>query len=135
MEATDLYVRKMNRKRTHKNISWGKPSKSFNVIWEVVSEVPIGKVTTYGDVARLCGLPGQARLVGYALHHLPENMKIPWHRVINSQGRISFPPSSSYNRIQRKLLKAEGIRFDGDRVMLMKYQWLRDSMINYGSTQ
>jgi methylated-DNA-protein-cysteine methyltransferase-like protein len=126
LAALAVYVRTMKQK--YKSAGLGKPSKSFAEIWDVVAVIPRGKVTTYGDIARLCGLPGQARLVGYALHNLPEKLKIPWHRVINSQGKISFPPSSRYNNIQRKLLQKEGIKFIGNRVLLQNYRWLRDSV-------
>jgi methylated-DNA-protein-cysteine methyltransferase-like protein len=118
----------MNHLKFRNNTRQSKSSESYNLIWSLIAEIPRGKVMTYGDIARLCGLPGQARLVGYALHNLPGNIKIPWHRVINSQGRISFPPTSRYSKIQRKLLQAEGIKFAGDKVALAKYRWLYDVM-------
>ena len=59
---------------------------SHNRIFEVVRRIPAGRVLTYGDVAALAGLPGHARLVGYALHALPPGTTVPWHRVINARG-------------------------------------------------
>ena len=122
----------MKRKKACKMTGRGRTSYSFAEIWDVVAEIPRGKVATYGEIARLCGLPGQARLVGYALHHLPENMNIPWHRVINSQGKISFPPSSHYNNLQKKLLQKEEIKFTGDKVLLQNHRWPHDVAFNDG---
>ncbi len=98
---------------------------SFRVIWRTVARIPRGKVASYGDVARASNLPGRARLVGYALRGLPPGMEIPWHRVINSQGRISFPPRSSpYNR-QREMLVSEGIVFKNGKVDMKQFGWKR----------
>jgi methylated-DNA-protein-cysteine methyltransferase-like protein len=83
-----------------------------------VCRVPPGRVTTYGTVGFLAGCP--ARVVGYALHHLPKTThEVPWQRVINARGGIS-----TYGDEQRRLLEAEGIVFD-DRglVDLMRWGW------------
>lgn len=80
-------------------------------IWQVIALIPRGKVATYGDIARHAGLPGGARRVGYALRNLPAGTRIPWHRVINAQGRLSLPPDSASGRSQRERLQAEGIEF------------------------
>ena len=97
---------------------------NYQRIYEVVRKIPLGKVATYGQVARLAGLGGHARQVGYALHNLPENSGIPWQRVINARGEISFPPDSPHWHLQRVLLEAEGIRFDeNDKVSLPCYRW------------
>jgi methylated-DNA-protein-cysteine methyltransferase-like protein len=80
-------------------------------IWQVVALIPSGKVATYGDVARQAGMPGAARRVGMALRRLPAGTRIPWHRVINAQGRISFPDGSASRYTQRERLEAEGISF------------------------
>ena len=77
------------------------------IVWDVVRQVPTGKVSTYGEIARLCGFMRQARFVGQALHNLPPNSNVPWHRVINSQGRISFPRNQAGYRTQKKLLEKE----------------------------
>ena len=58
-------------------------------IHAVVSRIPRGRVATYGQVARIAGLPGQARLVGYALHALPAGTSVPWQRVVNAQGALN----------------------------------------------
>ena len=84
-------------------------------IWQVVALIPAGKVATYGDVARMAGLPGAARRVGAALRRLPEDSRIPWHRVINAQGRISLPEGSVSRLIQREQLQAEGMMKKGKK--------------------
>ncbi|GAB3281236.1 MGMT family protein [Parahaliea aestuarii] len=92
-------------------------------IWQVVASIPPGEVSTYGDVARFAGLPGAARRVGYALRQLPPGSKVPWHRVINSQGRISLPAGSAGEYTQRERLEAEGVRVCGGKVALGRFRW------------
>ncbi len=89
----------------------------------MVAAIPPGKVATYGQVARLAGMDGQARLVGYALHATPSTIAIPWQRVINSRGRISFPPDDPRHARQKALLLSEGITFTHNRIDLDLYQW------------
>lgn len=99
------------------------PTDTYERIWNVIAQIPYGKVANYGQIARIAGLGRRARLVGYALHSTPDGTDLPWHRVINAQGRISFPDgSSSYSR-QRNLLESEGIVFVGSRVDLTVYRW------------
>jgi methylated-DNA-protein-cysteine methyltransferase-like protein len=91
-------------------------------IHKVVSRIPHGRVATYGQVARIAGIPGQARLVGYALHALPAGTRVPWQRVVNAQGGISTP--GGHDSVQRRLLEREGIRFDSrGRIPLDSFQW------------
>ncbi len=91
-------------------------------IYQVVRRIPRGRVATYGQVADLAGLAGHARQVGYALSALDDD-RVPWHRVLNAQGRIS-PRDPGCVRQQRRLLEAEGVRLDaGDRVPLERYRW------------
>ena len=99
--------------------------KNYQAIWGLVQQVPRGKVATYGEIAKLAGLLGQARLVGYALHNLPHGINIPWHRVINSKGRISLPKVSGQYDRQKKLLEKEGVVFVRDKIDLDRYDWLR----------
>ncbi len=98
---------------------------TYHLIWETVRQIPEGKVATYGEVAREAGLPGQARLVGYALHNLPSILGIPWHRVINAQGRISLPKASGDCQKQKRLLLKEGVAFVNEKIELKKFGWLR----------
>jgi methylated-DNA-protein-cysteine methyltransferase related protein len=94
-----------------------------------VRAIPRGKVATYGQIAALAGHPRSARMVGWALHNLSEkNLEhVPWHRVINRQGRISTTCLDHTAEQQAWLLKKEGIRVelnDGNYfVDLKKYLW------------
>lgn len=96
---------------------------AYEKIWQTVSRIPRGRVATYGQIARLAGLGRRARMVGYALHRTPDCYELPWHRVINAQGRISFPPDSDQYQRQRDRLAAEDIPFVGERVDLERYRW------------
>ena len=99
-------------------------SKTYDRIYPVVKQIPKGKVATYGQVARLAGLAGHARQVGYALNATPDDLDIPWHRVINAKGEISKRANPVYEDIQRELLEDEGITFDEKRrVSLPACQW------------
>ena len=93
----------------------------YEIIYSAVRKIPRGRVATYGEIARLCGLREHARLVGYALHNLKPDSGVPWHRVINSQGRISLPKDNGTYEFQKKLLESEGIVFVGDKIDLTKY--------------
>jgi methylated-DNA-protein-cysteine methyltransferase-like protein len=87
-------------------------------IWKAVAAIPRGEVASYGAVARSAGLPRRARLVGHALKVAPAGLKLPWHRVLNAEGRISLPAGSKAHRLQRRLLEEEGVVFRNDRVDL-----------------
>ena len=100
---------------------------TYEMIWETVRLIPKGNVASYGQVAAEAGLPGQARLVGYALHALRPSSGVPWHRVINAQGKISFPPGSSSFTRQRQLLRREGIVVAGGAIDMKRYGWLRNA--------
>ena len=100
-------------------------------VWRVVAAIPPGRVCTYGDVAARAGYPRHARAVGRILKHLPADSSLPWHRVVNAQGRISLPVESESHRRQRERLEAEGLRFDvggnigknAGRISLSVYRW------------
>ena len=94
-------------------------------IYAVVRRVPRGRVTTYGAVARIAGLPGHARQVGYALSALPTGTSVPWHRVINAQGKLSLERvGSSSGTTQRIRLAGEGVVVNaGGKVSLAKFGW------------
>jgi methylated-DNA-protein-cysteine methyltransferase-like protein len=90
----------------------------------MVCRIPEGKVATYGQIAKLIGYPKHARQIGFALSILDTNSKIPWHRVINSQGKISPRGIDGYDDYQRILLEDEKVVFnDKDCIDLKKYQW------------
>ena len=98
---------------------------SYDRIYAVVRRIPRGRVATYGQVAVLAGLRGQARLVGYAMHALPSGTKVPWQRVVNARGMVSVRRSGAGDGIgQRLLLEREGVRFDArGRIALERYGW------------
>ena len=98
-------------------------SDAYPRIYAVVRRIPRGKVATYGQVAELAGLGRAARQVGYALHALSGRSVLPWHRVINSGGRISLPPEAG-GLEQRFRLLEEGVVVDlSGRVPLARHQW------------
>jgi methylated-DNA-protein-cysteine methyltransferase-like protein len=100
-----------------------KAQDAYGRIWAVVKKIPPGRVATYGQVAAAAGFAKQPRMAGYAMHNLPVGTKIPWHRVINAQGRISFPVDSEGWRRQKQCLEAEGVLFINGRVDLKRQRW------------
>jgi len=96
----------------------------FAAVYEIVKQIPPGKVATYGQVARLAGNPRMARQVGWALHGNPDNSNIPCHRVVNRFGQCSSAFAFGGEDIQRSLLEGEGVRFTVEgNVDLDKYLW------------
>lgn len=95
----------------------------FHKILDIVQLIPKGKVATYGQIATIAGTQNP-RLVGFALATLKEGTDIPWFRVINSKGKISFPEQGDGFKIQYSLLKSEGIIFDAkNRINLEQFGW------------
>jgi methylated-DNA-protein-cysteine methyltransferase-like protein len=94
-------------------------------VFSAVRQVPRGKVATYGQIATLLGSPRVARHVGWALAACGEaEPPVPWHRVINAQGRISGRGELMRAEVQRERLEAEGVDFDHrDRVDLGRFRW------------
>lgn len=94
-------------------------------ILEVIALIPNGKVASYGQIAKLAGLPKHARLVGYVLKHLDNDSKIPWHRVINAQGKISvLRTNDKGENIQQSLLEQEGVYLLNGKVNLKVFGWI-----------
>ena len=91
-------------------------SPAIQAIWDVVGMIPRGMVSTYGAVARAAGLPGRARLTGFALKAAPEELNLPWHRVVGAGGRIVFPKTSLQHREQARRLRAERVPVKDGRV-------------------
>ncbi|HEV7702698.1 MAG TPA: MGMT family protein [Gemmatimonadaceae bacterium] len=115
--------RKTRRKSTRKR-NVARPDSSRTRIYDVVRRIPRGKVATYGQIATIAGLHGQARQVGYAMAAIGRVSAVPWQRVINAQGRISMRsegPAGSI--IQQQLLEQEGVIFRGSRVDLKRFGW------------
>lgn len=98
---------------------------TYERIWAVVRRIPRGRVATYGQVATLAGFPRQPRLAGYALHTLPEGSGVPWHRVVNAQGRIRTGRGEPGGDLpQRFRLEEEGVEFDWrGRIPLERFGW------------
>ena len=115
----------MGHQKTQTAVCMPSGSDTYRAIYAVVARIPEGSVATYGQVARLAGLPGRARLVGYALGALPDRSSIPWHRVVNAQGRVSPRSGGSDADLEQRLrLEHEGVRFDsGGHISLDRFQW------------
>ncbi len=78
--------------------------------------IPEQRVISYGGLAKLAGIPNGARQVGALLKSLPNNTTLPWHRVINSQRKISFTEGSDQFKIQKRLLQDEGVIFINNKI-------------------
>lgn len=103
------------------------PPSNYTKIYAVIRRIPLGKVATYGQIAELAKLAKQPRLVGYALFNLrdEEDDGLPWHRVVNAKGEISYSPArQKADQLQRVLLEAEGVVFnEKGRIDLKQYRW------------
>ena len=110
------------------------PKRFFAIVWDIVCQIPEGKVSSYGQIASMIPAydgtdPDQMkqlapRWVGTAMRKTPKGEGIPWQRVINSQGKISFPDGSPQAENQRRMLEMEGVKFDEkDRVNFRIYAW------------
>ncbi len=96
-------------------------------ILTIVKLIPAGRVATYGQVARLAGLPKNWRQVGAVLRDLPAGKEIPWFRVVNSRGEISNRSRPDSEGLQREHLEREGVRFDQrGRIDLLEFGWQPD---------
>jgi methylated-DNA-protein-cysteine methyltransferase-like protein len=97
-------------------------NKLYDQIYRRLKQVPVGHVTTYGAIARQLGCT--ARTVGFAMAALPKGNNVPWHRVVNYQGRISPRSNGDGSLVQEKLLITEGIALNTDgRIDLERYAW------------
>lgn len=109
---------------------WYPPNETFfETVWRIVARIPMGKVSTYGQIASMIPLAEAThhrlapRWVGTALRQIPDDLTIAWHRVINSQGKISLPDTQGEQ--QRRLLESEDIVFDqSGKIDLRQYGWL-----------
>ena len=112
----ELFLPLRAGRRRSKPAAGADENPAIYALWDVVSAIPRGNVATYGAVARAAGLPGRARLAGYALRMSPPDMQLPWHRVLGAGGRIVFPKTSSSYREQVRRLRAEGVAVKQGRV-------------------
>lgn len=96
----------------------------YQKIYAIIRRIPRGRVATYGQIAALAGIPRHARQVGYALRNTPDDLILPWHRVINAQGKVSMRSRPGCDDFQHILLAEEGIEFGLDgKISLKRYQW------------
>ena len=95
-------------------------------IWDTISDIPRGKVASYGQVADVAGIPRGARQVGYALRHLPKGSDVPWHRVIQASGKIAFDKDTPQYNEQKQRLQQEDVAVIAGRIEMQKYRWQPD---------
>ena len=111
------------------------PHSTYQRIYAQVGRIPRGRVATYGQIARLAGLAGHARQVGYALAALEDEKGIPWHRVVNAKGEISARAEPRDEAGQRRRLEKERVVFDGKgRISLRRFQWKPSRAVSAAST-
>lgn len=96
---------------------------TFELIYDIVKQIPCGNVATYGQIAALAGNKRLSRVVGYALHVNPDPGTIPCHRVVNRFGEVSSAFAFGGRNRQIELLEAEGVEFVDGRVDLKRFQW------------
>jgi methylated-DNA-protein-cysteine methyltransferase related protein len=94
---------------------------SWAPVYDLVKQIPRGRVTTYGALAKALRLRGGARTAGRAMAATPSGKGIPWHRVVGDRGKLLIP--EPYASLQRKLLETEGIAIVEFRVNLKNYLW------------
>lgn len=96
----------------------------YKKVYEIVMQIPCGKVLSYGDVARLAGSPHASRQVGWALHCNPRPGVIPCHRVVFRDGSVSSGFAFGGPEVQRAMLQAEGVTFnENNKIDMQKYRW------------
>lgn len=90
-------------------------------IYLALAQIPKGQVITYGNLAKLAGMPNGARLAGKLMCGLPAGSRLPWHRVINAQGKLSLPENSDSYREQIRRLEKEGVAINNGKIKLSIY--------------
>ena len=104
----------------------------FQRVYVLVAQIPRGKVATYGQIAALLGQSRNARVVGWAMKAVPENLKLPCHRVVNKFGELSPNYAFGDKSVQRGILEYEGITFLKDgKINMKKHLWNGTSLHNY----
>lgn len=88
----------------------------------LIQGIPPGKVMTYGQIASCAGNPRSARQVARALHTMTAKYSLPWHRVINGEGRISIQ-NDGHRQLQKELLESEGVEIIGGKIDLVKFRF------------
>ncbi len=100
-------------------------ARTYSRIYAAIRRIPKGRVASYGQIARQAGLPRHARLVGYALHKLPNSSPIPWHRVVNAKGELSLARAGRASGLTQRLrLEQEGVTVNAAfRVSMARFGW------------
>jgi methylated-DNA-protein-cysteine methyltransferase-like protein len=98
---------------------------SWDPVYRLVKQIPRGRVTTYGTLAKALRLRGGARVVGFAMAATPNGRGIPWHRVISAGGKLRMP--EPHLSLQRRLLATEGVAIEGSKIDMKIYSWLPKS--------
>ncbi|MHA1240718.1 MAG: MGMT family protein [Promethearchaeota archaeon] len=106
------------------------PSDFTQDVIKIIKNIPVGKVLTYGKIAKLAGNPRAARQVSWLLHSSSKKYKLPWHRVINSLGKIALKSQDGQD-YQKILLEKEGVEINStNKIDLKKYLWEIKSLKN-----
>jgi len=92
-------------------------------LYMTLSQVPAGKVVSYGQLAELAGLGRAARWVGRTLSQLPDGTSLPWHRVIGAGGKVSLKAGTVSGDEQRARLRAEGVLVQNNRIDIRRHGW------------
>ena len=99
-------------------------------VYEIVSQIPLGRVMTYGQIAEILGEGYTPRTVGFVMH-AADTQNIPWQRVINSQGACSTGRMTVPVNLQQQILESEGVRFnEKGRCDLNVYRWFPEGTEN-----
>ncbi len=99
------------------------PEARRTALYSVLVAIPAGKVVSYGELAALAGLGRAARWVGRTLSQLPDDTRLPWHRVLGAGGRLSLAAGTPSGDEQRARLRAEGLTLRNDRVDMRRHGW------------
>jgi len=98
----------------------------YQRIWNTIAAIPSGRVASYGQIGELAGYARGARLVARALRYAPIEMNLPWHRVLNAQGKIAIPANSPSHKEQARRLASEDVLFISGRVDMSRFRWQPD---------
>ncbi len=98
----------------------------YQRIWNTIAAIPSGRVASYGQIGELAGYARGARLVARALRYAPIEMNLPWHRVLNAQGKIAIPANSPSHKEQARRLASEDVPFISGRVDMSRFRWQPD---------
>ena len=109
-----------------RNASKNDRERRMRRIWATIADIPQGSVASYGQIAEIAGIPRGARQVGYALRNSPDDLKLPWHRVVQASGNTAFPEGSRLRREQKARLAGEGVLMRGGKVDMRKFRWQPD---------